>query len=351
MTGMTAFPIHPDQLSAEWLSTVLGRPIHDFSVERFSEGTGIIAWVMRLVLVSDDGGAESVIAKLPSASPENRAVAAAFDMYQREVGFYRDIEPHVSIRTPRCLHAQIEPDSGDFVLLLEDLRKLRIGDQVLGCSLDEAKAVLRALAGLHASSWQAKRLPDLVSHHNEKQVQGMIGGFEAGWPVVSSRFSDVIPASASKAGERMPGAVDRLLTTLCVEPVCVSHADVRLDNIFFDDKASGDDEVALVDWQSVCTSAPEQDVAYFLTQSVPKEVLGREDLLGYYHTELTRRGIEYDLAICRERFRVAALYLLCYAVTIAGTLDLGNERGTQLGRTLLGNSLAALDEIDAFELL
>ena len=36
---------------------------------------------------------------------------------------------------------------------------------------------------------------------------------------------------------------------------------------------------------------------------------------------------------------------------IAGTLELGNERGQALARTLLGNSLSALDEMDAFALL
>lgn len=149
----------------------------------------------------------------------------------------------------------------------------------------------------------------------------------------------------------MPGAVAKLLSTMCVDPICLSHADVRLDNIFFDDSSGGDIEVALVDWQAVCTSAPEQDVAYFLTQSVPKSVLAQQDLLGFYHAELTRHGVEYDLATCTERFRVSALYLLCYAVTIAGTLDHRNARGAQLARTLLGNSLAALAEVDAFELL
>jgi aminoglycoside/choline kinase family phosphotransferase len=348
---MSNFPTHPDQLSTEWLSSALGRPISNFSVEYLGEGAGLLAWVMRLSLVLADGGSETVMAKFPSPSAENRAVASGFDMYQREVGFYRDVAPHVSIRAPRCLHADIEPVSGDFVLLLEDIGHLRIGDQVEGCSLEEARAVLRALAGLHASSWRALDLPELVSQNNDKQIQGMIGGFEAGWPVVSSRFEDVIPKRAREVGERMPGAVARLLATMCVEPVCLSHADVRLDNIFFDDAAAGGIEVALVDWQSICTSAPEQDVAYFLTQSVPRDVLAKQDLLAYYHAELVGHGVDYDLATCRERFRVSALYLLCYAVTIAGTLDLRNERGAQLGRTLLGNSLAALDQLDAFELL
>jgi hypothetical protein len=191
----------------------------------------------------------------------------------------------------------------------------------------------------------------MVSQNNEKQILGMIGGFEGGWPIVSSRFGDVIPESARGIGEIMPGAVARLLETMCVDPICLSHADLRLDNIFFDDSEAGEIEVALVDWQSVCTSAPEQDLAYFLTQSVPRTVLAREDLIAFYHAELTGHGVEYDITTCRERFRVSALYLLCYAVTIAGTLDLQNERGTRLARTLLGNSLAALDELNAFDLL
>ena len=348
---MSAFPTHPDQLSADWLSSALGRPISDFTVEYLGEGAGLLAWVMRLRLVSSDDGAQSVMAKFPSPSPENRAVASSFEMYQREVDFYRNIEPHVSIRNPKCLYAEIERTSADFVLLLEDLGHMRIGDQVAGCTAEEARAVLHSLAAMQASTWRGKNLPEMTSQNNEKQIQGMIAGFEAGWPVVSNRFGDVIPASAKGIGELMPGAVARLLETMCVDPVCLSHADMRLDNIFFGEAPDGKIEVAIVDWQSVCTSAPEQDVAYFLTQSVPRDVLAREDLLADYHAELTRHGVEYDLGTCRERFRVSALYLLCYAVTIAGTLDLQNERGTQLARTLLGNSLAALDEMDAFELL
>jgi len=348
---MNPFPTHPDHLSAEWLSTALGRSISGFAVEYLGEGAGLLAWVMRLVLESSDDGPRTVIAKFPSPSAENRAVASSFDMYQREVGFYRDIEPHVSIRNPKCLHAEIEPVSADFVLLLEDIGHMRIGDQVAGCTLEEARAVLRALAGLHASTWRGKNLPEMISQNNAKQIEGMIAGFEGGWPVVSSRFADVIPASAKAVGERMPGAVAKLLESMCVDPICLSHADMRLDNIFFDESTRSGIEVAIVDWQSVCTSAPEQDLAYFLTQSVPRAVLESEDLVAEYHAELTRNGVDYDLATCRERYRTSALYLLCYAVTIAGTLDLQNERGIQLARTLLGNSLAALDDLDAFELL
>lgn len=174
----------------------------------------------------------------------------------------------------------------------------------------------------------------------------MVAGFAVGWPVVLEQFGDHIPQHMRVAGTQLPAAVPRLLETMCQSPVCLSHADVRLDNIFF-----ADERVAFVDWQSICTSAPEHDLAYFVTQSVPAAVRAQEDLIAFYHAQLNAAGVRYDLARCRERYRISALYLLCYAVVIAGTLDLANERGQALGRTIIANTFTALDELDALALL
>ena len=341
-----AFPVTPEALTADWLSEALGFPVSGFEVARFAEGAGIIGMVTRVLLATRAGNPRSVIAKFPSPNPTNRAVAHTYNMYGREVMFYQSLAQEVDIRAPRCHFAAIDPATSDFVLLLEDLGHLRIGDQVAGCTLAEARAVLSAVAGLHASTWQTDRFPGLISHNNPAQRDGMIAAFEVGWPAVNARFPELIPAGARAAGAKMPGTVGRLLEEMCREPVCMAHVDVRLDNIFFD---GGD--VTFVDWQSVCTSAPEQDLAYFITQSVPPRVRAREDLVAYYHSELTRHGVDYDLSRCRERYRVSALYLLCFAVSIAGQLDMENERGRALGRVLLGNAMSALVELDAFALL
>ena len=347
---MGAFPSSPEALTNEWLSEALGLPVHSHQVERFGEGTGVIGLVTRVHLDAD-GGPATLIAKFPSPAPDNRAVAATYDMYGREVRFYQDIAARLPMRTAECYFAAHDPESQDFVLLLEDLSDYRIGDQVAGCTLSEAQAVVEAIAHLHAATWTGADYPGLQSHASDMQRGGMVGGFQLGWPVVLEQFADLVPTSARIAGDRMPDAVGRLLDEMCSDPVCLSHADVRLDNIFF----GADGEVVLVDWQSACTSAPEQDLAYFLTQSVPRDVLSQDDLVGRYHqtlsAHLAARGVAYPIEQCRERYRLCALYLLCYAVVIAGTLDMGNERGQQLARTLLGNSLAALDEMDAFALL
>ena len=343
---MAGFPTSPEQVTSEWLSDVLGRHIRNFEINHFSEGTGVIGQVIRLKVDSEDGGSPSVIDKFPSPVAGNRAVAQTYDMYGREVRFYQEIAGNIRMRTPACHYSAFDPANHDFVILLEDMRAYRIGHQVAGCSLEEAQLVTDALADLHASTWQSPLLDRVVSHDSPMQRNGMIAGFQAGWPVVADLFDDLIPHAAKDVSAKMPARIEELLADMCVEPVCLVHADVRLDNVFF-----GDGEVVFVDWQAVCSSAPEQDLAYFLTQSVPAEVRSQADLVARYHSALIARGIDYPLDRCRERYRVSALYLLCYAVVIAGTLDMGNERGNALARTLLGGSLNALDEIDAFTLL
>ena len=338
---MAAFPTSPNALTTDWLSEALGYPVHGFRVSHFSEGAGVIGLVTRLHLESDRGP-DSLIAKFPSPAADNRAVAELYDMYGREVRFYQNIAQDIKLRTPACHYAQFDPESHGFILLIEDLKGYQIGDQVAGCTRQQALAVIDAIAELHSSGWGAAA-PDVISHNNPMQRDGMIAGFQAGWPVVLQHFSDLVPKTALPVGEQMPSLVAPLLERMCAQPTCLAHADVRLDNIFF-----GQDEIALVDWQSVCISAPEQDLAYFVTQSIPPKVRAEEDWLARYHAALSGRGIDYPIERCRERFVVASLYLLCYAVVIAGTLDLGNERGQALGRTLLGNAMSALDEMGAF---
>lgn len=339
-----SFPTQPEELTASWLSDVLAEAVEDFTVERFGEGAGIIGQVTRVHLHTPVGS-RSIIAKFASPSPDNRAVAAMYDMYGREVDFYNSVASHIDLRVPTCYFAEIERQDQSFVILMEDLADMRIGDQVKGCSETEAVMVVEGMARLHASLWD----PDieLVSHNNPTQRDGMIGGFQMGWPVVSQQFPDLMPDEADRVAAAVPNVVGTLLEQMTEPPVSITHADVRLDNVFF-----SEDGIALVDWQSVCTSAPEQDLAYFVTQSLTDEVRNARDWVALYHQTLIDQGIEdYDLNRCRQRYRVCALYLLCYAATIAGTLDLGNERGLQLGRTLFGNCIRSLRELDGFDLL
>jgi len=344
---MPAFPTMPAELTAEWLSTVIGREVEDFQVAPLGEGVGVIGWVNRVELFTADGPA-SVIVKFAATAPENRGVAVTYDMYGREIRFYRSLATRVPIRTPRCLAAEYDSASHDFVLVLEDLTGCRVGDQLAGADLADAERVVRMLGALHGASWN-RTLDGVISHDFPAQSDGMAQGFRIGWPAVLERFpdlvSDVARQRAPRLGEQIPALIRRLTDT----DQCLVHADVRLDNVLFD----GDDTV-LVDWQSVCTSSGEQDLAYFLTQSLGDDVWhGHADaLVRLYHSTLEAHGVTgHPLERCRERFAIASIYLLSWAVVIAGTLDMGNDRGRALARALLGRSLRAVEDLDAFELL
>jgi len=348
---MSAYPVTPESVTDSWLAAELKREVRDLKVTSFGEGASIIGQVTRATFISA-GERQSVIIKFPSAAPENRGVAIHYNMYGREVDFYRGYAAQIPVRVPECLAVEFNPESHDFVLVLEDLAGYRLGDQVEGASLEDARAAVTAIARMHAATWNLN-LSGLVSHNNPAQVEGMQAGFELGWPVVLEKFKALIPEAALAKGSRMPANVGPLLDQMTQGPQSMIHADVRLDNLFF---GSDPDtaEIALIDWQSVCSCCGEQDLAYFLTQSLSPELLRAEGdgLIERYHCELLANGVSnYSLADCRSRYRISATYLMCYAVVISGTLDLGNERGAALGAALLGRCLAALDDLDAFDLL
>jgi thiamine kinase-like enzyme len=342
---MNKFPSQPDQLTKAWLSDSLGYAVNDFSVEPLGEGVGVIGLVTR-VTMDTDKGPTSIIAKFPAAAIENRTVANMYNMYLREYQFYTQIGDLVPVRAPACLHADYDHNNDNFVLLLEELKDYRLGDQVTGCTVEEAELIVKTLAAFHRSTWDPERFESTNVHNGEAQIQGMSAGFEMGWTAVRENFPHLVTNDIFDRAVGMHKNIESLLGKICRAPLCVVHGDLRLDNIFF-----GDDHIALVDFQATCQSAPEHDLAYFITQSLKSDVRNAKDWVHLYHENLTSDGIDYSLEDCRNRYRQCALYFLCYAVVICSALDLGNERGKLMAETLLQNSLESIDELQAFDLL
>ena len=342
---MTDFPLSPDLITTEWLSGALGYTVRHFTFEPLGAGGGLLGLLARLHIESDEGP-ETIIAKFPTLAPENRALAETYDMYGREFRFYTQIGPTVPLRAPQCYYANFVVENNDFVLLLEDLQAYRLGDQVEGCTIDEAHQIIASAASLHRNTWQPDHLPEIKQHDMPYKREGMIAGFQVGWPVVQREFPQFFNDEIVKAVNTMPQQINVLLDKIHDGPLVIAHGDLRLDNIFF-----SDDGIALVDYQAVCKAAPEHDLAYFITQSLSDEVRGSQDWVAIYHQHLTSEGIDYDLETSRARYKLCAMYFICYAIIIAGTLDTANERGRKLAETLLGNSIRSLTELNAFELL
>jgi hypothetical protein len=62
-----------------------------------------------------------VIVKLPTRDATGRESGATQALYAPEVRFYTELAGVVGITTPRCLHADIDADSGTFALVLDGL--------------------------------------------------------------------------------------------------------------------------------------------------------------------------------------------------------------------------------------
>ena len=61
------------------------------------------------------------------------------------------------------------------------------------------------------------------------------------------------------------------------------------------------------------------------------------------------QGYAFDQ--CWEDYRLSTLFLLAYSVIGAGGLDLANERGMDLFTKIAQRTIAAIDDLKAYELL
>jgi hypothetical protein len=343
------YPTHPSELTSEWLTAQLRAAgavktaaVTGFSTVPVGEGIGMLGILVRVVPIYDrvePGAPGSLIAKFATPVEGNRAVAMAFHIYEREILFYRLIAPTVSARAPRCFGCEIDPATGDSFLLLEDLSAYRTGDQVEGCSAAEAMGIIDAFVPLHVSFWGRTDDPVLgwVPHiDGETQIAGISAGCAAGWDPCVERFGHVMADEIKAARDRFVAAVPELHRMMGRRAQTLIHGDVRLDNMMFG-TSPGQHTVVLLDW-ALTISTGLQDLAYLLSQNVTtQERRAHEtELVEYYHRKLQELGIGgYSIEQCWADYRVAVLYLFCYAVVIGGTLDPSNERGTQFMAQLI----------------
>src|SRR5215813_1771821 len=161
---------HPrtiEGISAPWLTDVLrGAGIlrratfRAVDVHAIGEGLGFLSGRARVTISYDqteEGAPASVVVKLPASIKECIAFAESTHAYEREIRFYREVAPRTPIRVPRMFATIMEPADDVFVLVMEDLKGLTVGDQVIGMSRAQVLAAVRTIAPLHALWWDGDR--------------------------------------------------------------------------------------------------------------------------------------------------------------------------------------------------
>jgi hypothetical protein len=396
-------PQRPEELTGEWLTGALreagvlaGERVTDVVVEPFSDGQGIASQIVRLRLSYDRDGPgppATLIAKLPGGAETNRVTAEMIGAYEREILFYRELAHRVEIRTPRHVYSAMDPNPREgsaegwerllawvpmpalgflpalsrwlagrstrrYLLLLEDLAPARVGDQIAGCTAEDAALALQSLAGTQAAFWQSPGLDEIpwlrpseaaprVRHAVFRRNRRRLLRDYAASPDLDGELALGSLLGAIEWLDAHGLAVQRRLAG---PPRTLVHGDYRLDNLFFGpdgDAAS----VAAVDWAMVQLGRGVADVAFFMGCSLEPEIsrAAEHDLVRHYHATLVERGVrDYAHRECWRDYQLAKLLFVQTMILSIEALEIAGERGAQLGETFVRRLAALLpqDELD-----
>jgi hypothetical protein len=324
-------PTSAADLTPEWFSHVLAQPVTEVQLESLDEGVGFLGQTVRARL-SRDVAAQSpvvVVVKFAANGPA-RAVASSMGLYEREVRFYSDVASRVGVTVPGCSLAEIDVDSGLFVLILADLSPARAGDQLTGAADDEIAAAVATAARLHATWWDS---PSVSGWAWLPSQAALIGGTLERAPELYPAFAEAWSGDFSdeelKLGEKVTLHLGPLVEAIDHPPFTLVHGDYRLDNLFF----SSDGDVAVIDWQLPFRGfSGAFDVALLLASSLTPEDRNRlmASLEQTYLEELARGGVTgFGQDELRTALAVAAGQLLARC-PIAHQIPSPNERAATM---------------------
>lgn len=341
----------PEDVTAAWLSDVLGGEVG--AVEQQRIGDGLVGMNLRLLLADHDPSLpSSVVVKLPSLDPTSRATGVALRNYEREVKFYTQVADTVDIRVPHCHHGAWDEPTGDFVLVLEDMAPAVQGDQVAGCSVEMARVAVRELARLHGPRWDDPTLFELDWLSRKTPDDAM--QLSTLWQMFFPGFADTYRRHLTNEQFELAGCFGARIGDWVegrTGPLAVTHGDYRLDNLLFGTHAGGP-PVTAVDWQTPGHSAPIADLAYFCGAgllSSDRRVHERE-LLTLYAEALADEGVDVEEAWLAEQYRREAFAGVVMAV-VASQVVGSSERSEAMFAAMATRHLQHALDLDALAAL
>lgn len=360
-----SFPRTVEAITPQWLTSalrgagVLGEAaVSSFEAQPLGVGTGFMSAMGRLVLAYDGpapGAPRSLIVKLAPRHPGARDIDLAFHFYAKETGFYSLLAPSSPIRTPRAYHVAFEPETHDFILLLEDMAPARLGDQVCGLCVEDAALAVEAAGRLHARWWRDPALDgfEWLLPINSPQMRALQPIYQQCWPAVVDFLGDRMPAAMRRTGERLATRIEAMLDLVAERPRTVMHGDFRADNMFFE-TGTGCEPFAVADWQVMLNGSSAFDMAYMLTGSLDVDLRRscEAELLDLHHRTLADNGVsDYSREEAGEDYRLCAMLGWCWPVVAIGSLDMTNDRGVAMFHAWTERSMAAVADLDAAGLI
>jgi len=341
------------QFTVDVANEVLGDQfgaIHSVELQSLGEGVGLMSSIARAILDTDQGEKRVVVKCI--AQNENSEISKGLNFYTNETNFYRYLAAECPIESPPCLYSEIDGETQDFLLILEDLGSDHAGDQLTDCPREVMEEAFTRAARLHAKYWNnIDQFAFLRSQINDETTlfrQESI--YKPGVEPTLSMFPDLISPEMADGIRAIGDQFFDIFNRAMEGPQTIVHGDYRTDNMMI----FPGPRIVAVDWQNTMSGNGAHDIAYFSSQSCGDDVRGEVEMsaLRHYHATLVEGGVtDYSFEDCLRDYQLNLLIVMITPVAVCGMLDPGNERGMTLGRVMLTRSLSALKSMDCLSLL
>jgi Phosphotransferase enzyme family len=281
------------------------------SVTPIGEGYGFSGRSYRVTAETTQGGTQTFVVKQEHAAG-----------VERELLFRRDNESSLRGSIAACYGGTTDGERG--MLVLEDVSPAKQGDVLIACSDEEADAVVRVLARVHAVSWRAAagefaaELPRWSTRRLQDWDERLARARE--------RFPTIVTSAVSARLRGFPSFAGEASAELAAGPASWIHTDAHLDNVLW--RRNG--AAVFLDWSGAVIGPPAVDLARCLTEGIDAGV--RRDravtFVSSYCEELTRAGVAADV----EQLSIALADALTLLQEVALAWAGRPENGEPVGR-------------------
>ncbi|MFW9821417.1 MAG: phosphotransferase [Candidatus Thorarchaeota archaeon] len=363
ITNPVSIPKRTKRLSAEWLNEVLHESgyLKDCNIESiFREpcgvGEGFVSDMARLTITYEKESLNlpnTMVVKMPTTFRTALAVALQYNIYEKEIRFYREIAPISPIRVPGIIYSDYDSENKKYILILEDCACYHMVDQVEGLNYEQTKQAIKAIANFHARWWDSKDLFsfDWISKPRDETAMSFIDTFRSSWDLAkkSEEFINYLPEKGLEIGEKIYKNFAWLIESVPDENLTIAHFDYRADNLFFDSE-NHESPVVVIDWGSPVVIGGILDIAYLLGTSMKLDLRRKyeEELIRYYLKQLEENEIlSYDFDSAKYDY-IRSLMAYAYLVPLGFTqLDMSDPRAVELSQAYSNRLFGAIIDNDA----
>ena len=352
MENTQPFPTTPGELTATWLTSALrtsgavaSSAVTGFTWSLVAE-QGAAGTVGRASLDYDrlePGAPASVAIKFATPHVPIRTLMHRFGLYRAEVEFYRQLSADAGIPTPRFYYADIDTQSGYFVLVMEDMKDSRPGDP-LRPTVPDVEVAVDHIAGFHARWWKHPRLRELdwlvypEGPAFEARAAGLKLAFSGSVDAVRQRLGSQFPEVLSEACDCILAGWPAFVASRIPAAPTLVHRDFHAQQLFFPSERGG--RFAVYDWQTVTIGCGGDDISRIIAMGLRSADRAAHEhrLIDRYYTGLLQHGVsDYSAEQCMRDVRLGLTGSLSTNVMAAATIDLSlfAEREAETGVTLM----------------